>query len=265
MHRLEGKVAIVTGAARGMGRSIALTFAREGANLVLCDVCRNLKYPHYPLATAEHLMEVKREINKLGGKVVVLKADVRRSHQVEKVVKKAIDTFGRVDILVNNAGIAGITPVHQLPEEDWDILIDINLKGVWLFCKFVIPYMIQQKGGKIVNTSSVAGIRGLEGFAHYAASKHGVLGLTKSMAIELAKYNINVNAICPGTADTDLDCGVDAGMAAGEGKRVYATYHLFKRLIDPQEIADAVLWLSTDESKNVTGHALVVDGGFLIA
>jgi len=265
MGRLEGKVAIVTGAARGMGRSIALTFAREGANLVLCDVCSNLKYPHYPLATPEQLARVKREIQELGRNVVALKADVRRSRQVGRVVKKAVDAFGRIDILVNNAGICGISRVHELPEEEWDILIDINLKGVWLFCKFVIPHMIRQKRGKIINTSSIAGLRGLEGFAHYAASKHGVVGLTKSMAIELAKYNINVNAICPGTTDTDLDAGVDAGMAPGEGKRVYAKFHLLKRLIDPQEIANAALWLSTDETKNVTGHALVVDGGFLIA
>jgi NAD(P)-dependent dehydrogenase (short-subunit alcohol dehydrogenase family) len=263
--RLEGKVAIVTGAARGMGRATAIALAKEGVDIVICDICRNLDYPHYPLATNEQMYDTKAHIRKLGRRIIALKADVRRWKQVEKVVNAAIDTFGRIDILVNNAGIAGITPIHELAEKEWDILMEVNLKGPFLFCRLVIPHMIKQNNGRIINISSIGGLRGLEGFAHYCASKFGIIGLTKSMAIELAKNNINVNAVCPGTADTDLDAGVDAGMAPGEGKKVYAGYHLFRRLVEPQEIANAVVWLATEDSKNVTGHTLVVDGGFLLA
>jgi NAD(P)-dependent dehydrogenase (short-subunit alcohol dehydrogenase family) len=265
MTTLTGKVAIVTGAARGMGRSIAVTLAAAGADLVICDVCKDMKYPHYSLGTYEQLMETSDQIKKLGRKVHAIRADVGESKQVDRVVTKALTAFGRIDILVNNAGIAGISPLHEFPEEDWDILMDTNLKGVFLFCKAVIPEMISKKCGKIVNTASIGGLRGLSGFTHYCASKFGVIGLTKSLAVELAPFNINVNAVAPGTTDTDLDAGVDANMAPGQGKHVYAEYHLFKRLVDPQEIAGAVLWLASDEAKNVTGHALVVDGGFLLA
>jgi NAD(P)-dependent dehydrogenase (short-subunit alcohol dehydrogenase family) len=265
MPKLAGKIAIVTGAARGMGRSIAVALATAGADLVICDVCKNLEYPHYPLATYEQLKETSDQIKKLGRKVYALKADVRKSSQVEKVVNKALTAFRQIDILVNNAGIAGISPLHEFPENEWDILIDTNLKGVFLFSKAVISSMISQKNGKIINIASIGGLRGLEGFTHYCASKFAVIGLTKSLAIELAPFNINVNAVAPGTTDTDLDAGIDANMEPGDGKRVYAQYHLFKRLVDPGEIANAVLWLASDEAKNITGHALVVDGGFLLA
>lgn len=265
MKTLAGKVAIVTGAARGMGRSIAVALATAGADLVICDVCKDMNYPHYPLGTHEQLLETADQIKSIGRTVHALKADVGKSKQVEKVVAKTLAAFGRVDILVNNAGISGISPLHEFPEKDWDILMDTNLKGVYLFCKAVIPGMIARKSGKIVNTASVGGLRGLTGFTHYCASKFGVIGLTKSLAVELAPFNINVNAVAPGTTDTDLDAGVDANMAPGQGKLAYAEYHLFKRLVNPQEIAGAVLWLASDEARNVTGHALVVDGGFLLA
>ncbi len=266
--RFTQKVVMITGAARGMGRSHALAFAREGAAVAALDIGSDKLRLAYALGSPSELEETVVECQRLSGvPALAVYADVSNAVQVEAEKKKTIGAFGRIDVLVNNAGITtGRHLAHELSEEDWDKIIAINLKGVWLCCKYVIPHMIQQQSGKIINISSVAGLGASPGYANYTAAKFGVIGLTKTLAVELAEYGINVNSVCPGMVGTpmlDAD-SASYGMTSEQGQVEFVKGHLFQRLIPVEDISNAILWLASDETKNITGVALPVDAGYSI-
>jgi NAD(P)-dependent dehydrogenase (short-subunit alcohol dehydrogenase family) len=254
--KLKDKVALITGSATGIGRSTALLFSQEGAKVVLADISKEAE-------------ETVREIRAAGGSAVFVQGDVSVPSDAQKMVNTAKESYGEINILHNNAGILRICgDLFKTEESDWDRIVDINLKGVFLVSKYAIPLMISSGGGSIVNTASMAGWTvGMAGLAAYCASKAGVVGLTKCMALELAMHDIRANCVCPGTIDTtlyptqflkhggtqdELDAGQEA-LAATIPQGRYGT---------SAEIAQAVLFLASEASSYVNGQALVVDGGF---
>ena len=251
--QLEGKAALVTGAASGIGRAAAIAFAREGARVVVSDV------------NAQGGEETVRIIEDSGGDAIWVPADVSDSSQVQALVHRTVSAYGRLDCAFNNAGITVTrrTPMVDLTEEEWDRLMGINLKGVWLCLKYEIPEMIRTGGGAIVNTSSTAGLVGSIGLASYVASKHGVAGLSKAAALEHSRDGVRVNAVCPGPIRTPLTEGV---MAANEGaEERYTSRAPMGRMGTPEEVAEAVVWLCSDAASFVTGHTMTVDGGVVAA
>jgi NAD(P)-dependent dehydrogenase (short-subunit alcohol dehydrogenase family) len=250
MPILEGKVALVTGAGSGIGKATALAFAREGALMAVADV------------EISRGKDTADEIIATGGRAVFLNADVCNSEQVKNMIDQVVDTYGRLDCAFNNAGIAGVQArTADCTEENWDRIMVTNLKGVWLCMKYEIPQMLKQGGGVIVNTSSVAGLVGLWGWSAYAASKHGVLGLTKSAALEYAKAGVRINAVCPSIVNTPMAESFTGGDPRVQ-EHILAQQPL-GRMGTPAEVAAAVVWLCSEEAAFVTGHALAVDGGFL--
>ena len=250
--RFAGKVAIVTGAASGIGRASALGFARGGAEVVVADVDR------------AGGMETVSLIANAGGKSVFTETDVSDSTAVQAMVATALDEFGRLDYAHNNAGIVGAgAPISEMPEEIWQRGIGVMLTGVFLCLKYEIPHIVAQgPGGAIVNTSSGAGLIGFPGMADYVSAKHGVIGLTKTAALELATTGVRVNSICPGTARSRMVndwIGEDPAL-----EKQVVDLHPIGRIADAEEIANAVLWLCSPESSFVLGHALTVDGGYSI-
>ncbi len=243
--RLEGRVALVTGAGRGIGRAIAKLFAENGAKVVI----------NYNRSEKE-AFRLGEEIRKLGGEVMLVKADVSKSAEVKNMVQKAVESFDRIDILVNNAGITSPRGFLESTEEIWDKVLDVNLKGAYLSSKEVAPIMLRQKRGKIINISSVAGLAEASALARtpYVVSKAGLIGLTRTLAMHLAPH-INVNAICPGRTETDMI----ADEKEENIRRVEQTP--LKRIGKPEEIANAALFLATDESNFITGEILTVAGG----
>jgi NAD(P)-dependent dehydrogenase (short-subunit alcohol dehydrogenase family) len=243
-----GKVAFVTGAANGIGRAAALAFARKGANVVAADV------------SEEGNQETVRMIEELGGRALAVGCDVTRADDVKAALDKTIETFGRLDFGFNNAGVEQpVTPAADLTEEEWDRIVDIDLRGVFLCMKYEIPLMLKQGGGAIVNTSSGAGVKGIAGQAAYCAAKFGMIGLTKAAALDYAKSNIRVNAVCPGFVDTPMMKRFTGGTP--EGRQMVVDSEPVGRPASPQEIAAAVVWLCSDAASFVIGHALVIDGG----
>lgn len=250
MPDLKGKVAIVTGAASGIGRESALAFARAGAKVVAADV------------TIDGGEETVRMIEGMGGEAIFVQTDVSKDDQVKALVEKAVATYGRLDCAHNNAGIEGMAgPCVACTEENWDRTIDINLKGVFLCCKHEIPEMLKAGGGAIVNTSSVAGLVGFPGIPAYTASKHGVAGLTKAIALDYAKDNIRCNAVCPGVIHTPMVERFTGGDP--EALKAMEATEPVGRLGKPSEIADAVVYLCSDEASFVTGIAMPVDGAYV--
>lgn len=249
--RLADKVALVTGAGSGIGRATAVLFAREGAKVVAVDF------------RSEDGQQTVAAIKERGGEAVFVGGDVSRAHDAEAMVRAATDAYGRLDILHNNAGIFPHEgPAHELAEDVWDRVLGTNLKGVWLGCKYAIPELIRAGGGAIVNTASLAGLRGRPYRAAYCASKGGVVLLTKTLAIELAPHHIRVNCVCPGGVDTPMVRPPGLTDAQVEERRQGAFDDLpMPRMAEPEEIAEAVLYLASAESSFVNGHALVVDGG----
>lgn len=248
---MKDKVALVTGGSAGIGKTTALMFAEKGAKVVIADI------------TVEQGEETVKQIKENGGEAIFVKCDVSDGKQVQNLIAKTVETFGRLDYAFNNAGIEGTNiPTAEYTEELWDRIININLKGVWLCMKYEIEQMLKQKSGAIVNNSSVAGLVGFQGSPAYVASKHGVVGLTKTAALEYSKEGIRVNAVCPGVIKTAMVDRVIAGNPETE-KQLMAMEPI-GRLGTPEEIAEAVLWLCSDAASFVTGHCLVVDGGFTV-
>lgn len=253
----ENQVALVTGAASGIGRATALRFASQGAIVMVAD------------SNVEGGEDTVSAIKEAGGEASFVHVDVTQSSDAEAMVARTIETYGRLDCAFNNAGIAsgrGITSTsgrrltHEVSEDDFDRVIGVNLKGVWLSMKHEIPQMLEQGKGAIVNTASVAGLIGLVGASSYVASKHGVVGLTKTAALEYAQQGIRVNCVCPGYIETPMTA---AGLADPERSAIMIAREPIGRVGTPEEVAEAVTWLSSDAASFVTGHAMAIDGGFV--
>ncbi len=262
---LEGKVALITGAAHGQGRATAVALAREGVRIAALDVAKQLEYPGYPLGTSEDLDTTVAMVRAAGVDALGLVADVRDDVAVTTAVAQTIKAFGRIDILFNNAGICFYGLAHEMTEAAWDAMLDINLKGAWMVARRVIPHMIAARCGVIINNSSIAGLRGMNRLSHYAASKWGLTGLTKSWAIELAPHNIRAVSIHP----TGVNTPMNDGLAALEGA---TTREIAERSagnlqpvpwIEPEDVAAAVVFLVSDDARFVTGSQFVLDAGLL--
>ncbi len=265
MGELTGKVAFVTGAAHGQGRATAIALAKAGASVAAFDVARPLAYPGYGMGTGADLDSLVAACEAAGSACIAFAGDVRDDAAVTAAVQGTVERFGRIDILFNNAGICAYGMAHELTEEAWDAMIDINLKGPWMVARRVIPVMIAQNSGVIVNNSSVAGMRGMNRLSHYAASKWGLTGLTKSWALELAPHGIRVVSIHP----TGVNTPMNDGLAELEGKtteeiaEASAGNLLPVPWIEPEDVAEAVLWLVSGKARFVTGSGLVLDAGLL--
>jgi NAD(P)-dependent dehydrogenase (short-subunit alcohol dehydrogenase family) len=243
-----GKVAFVTGAGSGIGRATALAFARAGASVVASDVSERGN------------QETVSMIEQLGGGALAVRCDVTRTEAVKAALDKALEAFGHVDFAFNNAGSEQpVTATADLTEQEWDRIVNINLRGVFVCMKYEIPRMLHNGGGVIVNTSSGAGVKGFKGQAAYAAAKHGVIGLTKSAALDYASQNIRINAVCPGIIETSMMDRFTGGTSEGR-ERVIAQEPV-GRMGKPDEIAAAVVWLCSDHAAFMIGHAMVIDGG----
>ncbi len=248
---LEDKVALVTGGASGIGRATALTFAREGAKLIIADM------------NEEGGQQTVHMITENGGDATFVQVDVTSAIEVEAMMSKAVETYGRLDCAHNNAGIGSRprAPLHECSEETWDRVLGINLKGVWLCMKYEIIQMLRQGSGAIVNTASIMGLVGSwSGTSAYNASKHGVVGLTKTAALEYAKSGIRVNCVCPGYIETPMTA---QAMSDPEQLERIIAREPIGRVGKPEEIAESVVWLCSDAASFVTGHTMTVDGGYV--
>jgi SDR family mycofactocin-dependent oxidoreductase len=263
--RFDGQVVLVTGAAHGQGRATALAFAREGARVAALDVAKPLTYPGYALGSATDLEQLAADVGAAGSEARTFAADVRDDAAVTAAVAETLEHFGRIDVLFNNAGICAYGLAHELTEAEWDAMLDINVKGAWLVARRVIPVMIRQRSGVIINNSSIAGLRGMNRLSHYAASKWALTGLTKSWAIELAQHGIRVNSIHPTGVNTPMNDGLAflEGLSAREVAERSAGNLLPVPWVEPEDVASAVLFLASEESRYVTGIQYVLDAGLL--
>ncbi|MBU3701785.1 MAG: NAD(P)-dependent oxidoreductase [Acidimicrobiia bacterium] len=265
--RFEGKVVFITGAARGQGRSHARRFAAEGANVIAIDACAPiLPDVAYEPATVEDLAETARLVEQEGRGIVTRVADVRDQSALDAAVAEGIDRFGRLDVIVANAGVASYHLTWEVPEEHWATVLDVNLTGVWRTVKAGLPAMIEAgNGGAITFISSAAGLRGYSYLGHYAATKHGLVGLMRSLTLEVGQYDIRVNTIHPGAVDTVMGNDPDVRRIIAEDPRTTAAY-TGQRPLDGgaqkvEDISNALLWICSDEARMVTGVALPVDAG----
>jgi len=275
--RLEGKVAVVTGGARGLGREYTLAMAREGAGIAIFDICENLKTVPYPMSTMEQLNATVDDIKALGRKALGIKCDVRKSADLKAAYAQTLKELGQVDIVVANAGILTMGATWELEEEVWDETMDVMCKGVWLTCKHIVPHMLERKTGSLILVSSVCGMKGYENLVHYDAAKFGVRGIMMTLTKELAPHNIRVNCIAPSTCWTDLVHNTDCMRAFGlewdpakeeEIHRAYNEiwngFHLLQiGSYDPKLAAPTVVFLASDDSQCLTGHTLPIDGGLM--
>lgn len=245
LNQLYGKVALVTGASSGIGRATALAFARAGAKVV---------------AASRRIAESEQTVHQIleaGGEAVFVNTDVSKATEVEALVNKTVDIYGRLDCAFNNAGIPATGQLTDILEEDWDRVIDVNLKGTWLCLKYEIPAMLKLGGGAIVNVASMGAVVGFPGYSSYCASKGGVIALTRAAAIEYAKSRIRINVVSPGAIETDMLATIPPPQLA----QIIAR-HPVERSGKPEEIAEAVIWLCSDAASFVTGHNMIIDGGY---
>lgn len=274
MGMLEGKVAFITGGARGQGRAHAVTCAREGADVVLVDIADQLETVPYDMATPEDLAETVRQVEALDRRAVAKVADVRSQDQLDEAVSAGIAELGKIDLLIANAGIWTRAPFWEITEQSWDEMIGTNLTGVWKSAKAVAPHMMERGSGSIVLTSSINGLEPGVNYAHYISAKHAVVGLMKSIALELAPHGIRCNSVHPGailTGMTDNQSGYDmfAGHEGGTKEDMMEGGYSFGALkgttfLPPQAIADTALYLNSDLAATVTGVTIPVDAGHLL-
>ena len=266
MGRVEGKVAFVTGAARGQGRSHAVRLAQEGADIIAVDLCDSVRGVGYPAATEEDLAQTVKEVEALDRRIVAAKADVRDRGALQKAIDTGVAELGRLDIVVGNAGIMIMRPWDQTTQDMWDDTLAVNLTGVWNTVQLAAPHLVRAGGGSVILTSSAAGLKGLPFLAPYVAAKHGVVGLMRAFATELAEHNIRVNSIHPTGVETTMISGEDMQSFAGwlqEHPRLAAmsTNLLDVQSVQPTDISNAVLYLASDEARYVTSLAMTVDAG----
>ena len=270
--RLAGKTAIVTGAARGIGRAVATAFAAEGADLVLVDIGHDLPGVPYPLGSASQLAHTASLCRSHNAAVLAAEADVRDLDALRRAVDAALDRFGRLDVVVNNAGIAAPSgkPVHDIEADEWQLMLDVDVSGAWRMIRLVGAVMSHQRRGSIVNVASTAGLVGYRNFAGYVTAKHALIGLTRAAALDLAAMQVRVNALCPGSVRDDdllegrmlaeiarcLDVPVD------EHEQTFLAAQPMNALVEASDVAASAVWLACDESRQVTGSVVTVDGGF---
>lgn len=275
MGRLDGKVALVSGAGRGQGRSHARRLAEEGADIIAFDICRDIDTSVIPLSKPEDLAETARLVEEHDRRIVTAEADSRDLRAVTEVVERGVGEFGRLDIVCANAGISSYAPAHELTEQQWQDMIDVNLTGVWKTCKAVIPHMIEAgNGGSIILTSSTAGLKALGNLAHYVSAKHGVVGLMRTLAVELAPHMIRVNTVNPTTVLTDMIDNepsfqlfrpdLESPTRADAEEAFRSINALPIPWVEPVDISNAIVWLASDEARYVTGVTLPVDAGFMV-
>jgi (+)-trans-carveol dehydrogenase len=274
MGILDGKVALISGAGRGQGRSHALTLAAQGADVIVFDVCKQLPTIKIPMSTRGDLDDTAALVEKTGQDVLAMEADVRDTASLDRVVQEGLKQFGHIDIVIANAGVLSFAAGHLMDDETWEQMIAVNLTGVWKTCRAALPSMIERgKGGAIVLTSSSAGIKPYTNQIHYVAAKHGVIGITKSFALELIPHNIRVNAVAPATVDSPLVRNpvvyelFTGKPDASEDDYVPAFTSLNampKPWNDVTDVSNAVLFLVSDAARNITGHVLPIDLGLLI-
>jgi NAD(P)-dependent dehydrogenase (short-subunit alcohol dehydrogenase family) len=270
--RLAGRTVIITGAARGIGRSCATIFAAEGADLVLLDIGGDLPGVPYPLGSVSQLEHTARLCRDQGAALLTRLVDVRDLGALQEAVDEAYHRFGRIDVLVNNAGIAAPSgkTTHEISEDEWQLMIDVDLSGAWRMTKAVGKHMTAQRGGSIINIASTAGLVGYRHFAGYVAAKHGVVGLTKATALDYAPMKVRVNALCPGSVRDDhavegrmlSEIARSLDVPVAEHEQTFVQAQPMNALIEPEDVAMAALWLASDDSRQVTGSVVTVDGGF---
>lgn len=270
--RLAGKVALITGAARGQGRSHAVRLAEEGATIVATDLCEQLDNVGYPLATPEDLKDTVRLVEKHDQRCLAIKADARDRQQMDDVVTRAIAEFGKIDILAVNHGILIAEPWDQWSDRDWNDVIDTNLNGVWNATRPVLPHMVEQGSGSIIFTASVSGLLAQVGMLPYNASKHGVVGLMRSLAATMGPHNIRVNTVCPGNVGSPmlLNDMIASMFAGGDPDATIDDIRFPAQAmnllpipwVEPVDVSHAVLFLASDEARYITGTNLTVDAGF---
>ena len=273
MGRLDGKVAFITGAARGQGRSHALRLAQEGADIIAVDIAEQMSTVPYAMSTQEDLDETVRQVEALDRRIVARKADVRDGEALRAAVDEGVAELGRLDIVAANAGIFSSGSAEELTEEQWNDMIEVNLSGVWRTCKVAIPHLRAAGGGSIIITSSTAGLNGFPNFAHYVSAKHGVVGLMRTLALELAPDMIRVNSVHPTSVDTDMiqnetmyelfapDLEPEQRTREALGKRFTTLNALPIPWVEAVDISNAVLFLASDEARYITGVTLPVDAG----
>jgi SDR family mycofactocin-dependent oxidoreductase len=274
--RVEGKVAFITGAARGQGRSHAVRLAQEGADIIAVDICEQIGTVPYPLATADDLAETVSEVEALGRRIVATEADVRDYDALKAALDDGVAQLGRLDVVASNAGIFSFGRLEDLPEQTWQDMIDVNLTGMWHAVKAAVPHLRSAGGGSVIIISSDLGLMGKQNVGHYVSAKHGVVGLTRAFALELASDMIRVNSVHPTTVDTDMInnpatyalFGPDLDEKDRTIERLADRFRSINAMpilwVESKDVSEAVLWLASDESRYVTGVALPVDGGALL-
>jgi len=269
---LRGKVAVVTGAARGIGRACAIALARNGADLVLIDICHDLAGVQYPLGSTAQLAHTAELAASHDVVVSCVEADIRDPAAVRAAIDSTVDRFGQVDVVVNNAGIVAPSgkAVHHIEDDEWQLMLDVDLSGAWRLIRAVGAIMVQQRRGSIINVASTAGLVGYRNFAGYVTAKHALIGLTRAAALDLAPFGVRVNALCPGSVRDDpllegrmlMEIARSLQVPIADHEATFVAHQPMNVLVEAADVANAAVWLAGDESRHVTGGVLTIDGGY---